>query len=63
MNGLHEVWAIVFFLVGGSPASELNVPTFQNTVCSIFLGNVNKKNSPCSHYEDGTDRVFWNIGT
>jgi hypothetical protein len=31
---------VAFFLLGDSPASELYVPTFQNT---IFIGHVNKK--------------------
>jgi hypothetical protein len=29
---------VVCFLLGNSPASELYMPTFRNTVCSIFLG-------------------------
>jgi hypothetical protein len=29
---------VCFFLLGNSPASEFCVPTFQNTVCSIFIG-------------------------
>jgi len=32
----HEV--VVCFLLGNSPASEFYMPTFQNTVCSIFIG-------------------------
>jgi len=33
---------VVLFLLGNSPASELYVPTFRNTVCSNFIGRVNK---------------------
>ena len=29
------------------------MPTFRNTICSIFIGR---------WYEDGTDRVFRNVG-
>jgi hypothetical protein len=28
----------VCFLLGNSPASEFDIPTFRNTVCSIFIG-------------------------
>jgi len=38
----------VFFLLGDSPASECYVPTFLPVHMT---------------YDDGTDRVFWNIGT
>ena len=34
-------------LLGNSPASEFYMPTFQNTVCTIFRGA----------YEDGTESV------
>ena len=39
---------IVCFLPGNFPASECYMPTFQNTVCSIFIGA----------YKDGTDSVL-----
>jgi hypothetical protein len=29
---------VVCFLLGNSPASEFYMPTFRNTVCSIFIG-------------------------
>ena len=35
----------VFFLLVDSPASEFYVPTVQNTVSSIFIGHVDKKNN------------------
>jgi hypothetical protein len=38
------------FLLGNSQAFEFYIPTFRNSLCSIFI------------YEDGTDRVFRNIG-
>jgi len=31
---------VVCILLGDSPASEFYMPTFQNTVCSIFIGAV-----------------------
>jgi len=43
----------VFFLLGGSAASEIYVPTFRNTL--FFL------HEWCN--EDGTNRVFRNVGT
>ena len=41
-NKIHKV---VCFLLGNSLASEFYMPTFRNTVCSIFIGA----------YEDGTE--------
>ena len=44
----------VCFLLGNSPASEFDVPTLRNTL-----------SFPSSYlpaYEDGTDRVFRNVG-
>jgi hypothetical protein len=35
---------VVFFLLGDSQASEFYVLTVQNTVCSIFIAGVSKKN-------------------
>jgi len=37
---LRHVLNIVFFLLGVFPASELYLPTFRNTVFSIFIGGV-----------------------
>jgi len=31
--------------LGNYPASEFYVPTFRNTVSSIFIGGINKKNN------------------
>ena len=49
-----HVLNIICFLPVNSPASEFYMPTFQNTlsVPSSYL----------PPYEDGTDRVFWNVG-
>jgi len=38
---LHMIEVLVCFLLGNSPASEFYVPTFWNTVCSIFIGMKN----------------------
>jgi hypothetical protein len=35
---IHDVSNdVVFFLLGDSPVSEFYVPTFRNTLCSIFI--------------------------
>jgi hypothetical protein len=69
----HIESTCVVLLLGYSAASEFYVLTFQNTICSICVGHVNKNNSwivgtrrilpPDTTYDDGMDRVFWNIGT
>ena len=52
MSQLSKLPAVVCFLLGDSPASDLYMPTFRNTICSIFT----------TAFEDGTDRVFRNVG-
>jgi len=49
VSNFRRVLNIVFFLVGESPGSEFFVPTFRNTVYSIFIGGVS------TSYEDGTE--------
>ena len=39
ISNFRHVMNVVFFLLGNSPASELYVSTFRNTVCSIFIGD------------------------
>ena len=46
----------VCFLLGESPASDLYMPTFRNT---LSLPS-SKAGTPA--FEDGTDRVFQNVG-
>ena len=41
----HRVLNAVRFLLCDSPASEFYMPTFRNTVCSIFVGAVSRKNN------------------
>jgi hypothetical protein len=42
VNRIHALFhLVVLFLVGECPASEFDVPTFRNTVCSIYMGDVN----------------------
>ena len=50
---------VVFFLLGNSPASGVYMPTFRNTVCSVFVGGY------LPAYEDGTDSVpkCWHINS
>jgi len=38
ISNFLRVLNAVFFLLGDSSAYEFYVPTFQNTVCSIFIG-------------------------
>jgi len=47
----------VFFLLGDAPASEFYVPTFRNTVSSIFIGGVGL------HHRWRWDRVLRYVGT
>jgi hypothetical protein len=38
ISNFCRVLNVVCFLLGNSPASEFYMPTFRNTVCSIFIG-------------------------
>ena len=49
-KGSENIYDVVCFLLGDSPASDLYMPTFWNTL------------SVPSAFEDGTDRVFRNVG-
>jgi len=52
LHGYEQIKFVVFFLLGDSPASEFYVPTFWNTLNSIFIGGV----CPAyTTYEDGTE--------
>jgi hypothetical protein len=44
-SNFRHVLNVVFFLLGDSPASEFYMPTFRNTVCSIFMCGVSRKNN------------------
>ena len=62
ISNFRRVLNVVFFLLGDCPVSEFYMPTFRNTVCSIFIGGVSRKNNPVilpayTAYEDGTDSV------
>jgi hypothetical protein len=35
---LKQIRNIICFLLGDSPGSEFYMPTFRNSVCSIFIG-------------------------
>jgi len=45
ISNFRRVLSVVCFLLGNSPASEFYIPTFRNTLSSIFIGR----------YEDGTE--------
>jgi len=51
-NDNEKDFNLLFF--SDFPASEIYVPTFRNTVCSIFICLVNKKNNL-----DKIPRVFY----
>jgi len=57
-----RVLNVLRFVFGDSPASEIHIPTFRNT-----LFHLHRQVSACtfytypSVYEDGTDRVFRNV--
>ena len=58
ISNLRCVLNVVFFLLGDSQASEFYMPTFRNTVSSIFNGGINRKNLLAyTAYEGGTDSV------
>jgi len=38
ISNFRRIPYVVSFLLGNSPASEFYMPTFRNTVCSIFIG-------------------------
>ena len=38
ISGFRRVLYVVCFLLGNIPASEVYMPTFRNTLCSIFIG-------------------------
>jgi hypothetical protein len=44
-NGTNYEAVCCILSLGDSPASEFYCPAFRNTVCSIFIGCVNKKNN------------------
>jgi len=49
----RRVLNAVCFLLGNSPASEFYILTFRNTLLHLYRRIM---------YEDGTDRVFRNVG-
>jgi len=58
ISNFRRVLNAVCFLLGYSPASEFYMPTFRNTLFHRQVGS-------CMHlpaYEDGTDRLFRNVG-
>ena len=58
ISNFRSVLNVVFFRLGHSSVSKFYVPTFRNTVSSIFVGDVSY-----IAYEDGTDGLFRNVGT
>ena len=54
ISSFRRVQNVVCFLLGDSPASDLYMPTFRNTL------SVPSSKAPA--FDDGTDRVFRNVG-
>ena len=44
ISNFRRVLNVVFVLLGDSPASEVYVQTFRNTVYSVSMGDVSRKN-------------------
>jgi hypothetical protein len=55
ISNFRRVMNVVFSFVGDSPVPEFYVPTFRDTVFPLSLLHTT--------YEDGTGRVFRNVGT
>ena len=55
ISSFRRVQNVVCFLLGDSPASDLYMPTFRNTL-SVPSSKAGVKFTPA--FEDGTDRVF-----
>ena len=54
ISNVRCVLNVVFFLLDDFPTSEFYMPTFRNTVCSIFIGGVSIIPAYTA-YEDGTE--------
>ena len=63
ISNFRLVLNVVVLLLGDSPVSEFHIPTFRNTVSFIFIVGVSRKILPIyAAFEDGTGRVFPNVG-
>jgi len=58
ISNFRLVINIICFLLGNFPASEFYMPTFRNT---LFVPS-SQAGRYLPTYEDGTDRVFRNVG-
>ena len=52
---------VICLILGNSPESEFYIPTFRNTLFRLHR-RIGVEILHLSAYEDGTDRVFWNVG-
>jgi len=63
ISNFRRVLNVVFFLVGNFPASEFCMPTFRNTLFHLYKQvGIETTFLHLPAYEDGTDRVFRNVG-
>jgi hypothetical protein len=58
-SNFRRVLNIVFLLFGASPSSEFYVPMFRNTLSHLRR----RCKTVYTADEDGTDRLFRNVGT
>ena len=56
ISSFRRVLYVVWFLLGNYPASGFYMPTFRNTLFHLH------RQVHLPAYEDGTDRVFRNVG-
>ena len=56
VDDTQEEIKVIYFLLGNYPASGFYMPTFRNTLFHL------RRQVDLPAYEDGTDRVFRNVG-
>jgi len=49
ISNFRRVLNVLFFLLGDSLTSEFHMPTFRNTIFSIFIDGVSRKNVSYLH--------------
>jgi len=63
ISNFCRVLNVVCFLLGDSPVSEIYMPTFRNTLFHLHRQvGACRMHTHLPAYEDGTDRVFRNVG-
>ena len=62
ISNFRPVLYAVCFLLGNSKVTEFYIPAFRNTLFHLHRLVGMKNSSYLPAYEDGTDRVFRNVG-